>query len=47
VTWLARNVLSSPVVERAAQALIWPTAIITIWSGLHYGWRGLRCLRTH
>jgi cardiolipin synthase len=47
VTWMARNVLSSPVADRVAQGLIWPTAAMTVWSGVHYGWRGLRSLRTH
>lgn len=47
VTWMARNVLSSPVVDAVARGLIWPTAAATVWSGLHYGWRGFRSLRTH
>jgi cardiolipin synthase (CMP-forming) len=46
VVWMARNVLMIDVVEVLARALIWPTAAATAWSGLHYGWRGLRDLRT-
>ncbi|HWQ52211.1 MAG TPA: CDP-alcohol phosphatidyltransferase family protein [Bryobacteraceae bacterium] len=47
VTWMARNVLMHPAVDVVANALIWPTAAATVWSGLHYAWRGLRTLRTH
>ena len=47
VTWLARNVLSYPLLDGLAAALIWPTAAATAWSGLHYGWRGWRLARTH
>lgn len=47
VTWMARNVLMYPAVDAIASALIVPTAAATVWSGLHYGWRGLRTLRTH
>ena len=25
--------------------LIWPTVALTVWSGIHYGWRGVRLLR--
>ncbi len=28
-----------PALEGAAQALIWPTAAATAWSGIHYAWR--------
>lgn len=47
VAWLARNVLMYPAVDALANALIWPSAAATIWSGLHYGWRGFRLLLTH
>ena len=31
--------------ERWAGALTWPTAAATLWSGLHYAWRGWQVLR--
>jgi cardiolipin synthase len=31
--------------ERWAGALTWPTAAATLWSGLHYAWRGWEALR--
>jgi cardiolipin synthase len=46
VAWMARNVTHSGVVETLARALLWPTAAITLWSGIHYGWREFRLLRT-
>lgn len=46
IAWMARNVLVIGWVDALARALIWPTAVATVWSGLHYGWRGLRNLRT-
>jgi cardiolipin synthase len=39
VVWMSRNVLPYPPVDALARALIWPTALATLWSGLHYGWR--------
>lgn len=47
VAWMARNVMPHTALDATAKALIWPTAAATIWSGLHYGWRGLRAARTH
>ncbi len=47
VAFLARNALRFPLLEALCAALIWPTAALTVWSGIHYGWRGLRLVRTH
>ncbi len=47
VAWMARNITHSGVVETLAGALLWPTAAVTLWSGIHYGWRGFRVARTH
>ena len=47
VAWMVRNVTHSPVVEMLAEGLLWPAAALTVWSGIHYGWRGLRLVRTH
>lgn len=45
VAWMTRNATQSPLAERVALALIWPTAAMTIWSGIHYAWRGFRMVR--
>lgn len=45
--WMAQNAIVSPSIHALAQALVWPTAVVTIWSGLHYSWRGFRFLKAH
>ncbi len=39
VIWMAHNVLPYAAVDLLAEALIWPTALATLWSGLDYGRR--------
>ena len=46
-TFMTQNALPNPSVHMLAQALVWPAAAITIWSGLHYSWRGFRFLKAH
>jgi len=43
--FLTRNAIGSPALHAFSEALLWPTAALTIWSGLHYGWRGVKLLR--
>lgn len=45
VCFLGRNAFEYPVLAALAAALIWPTLALTVWSGVHYGWRGLRLLQ--
>jgi cardiolipin synthase len=45
--WMVRNAFPLFAFDSIARGLIWPTAAATVWSGLHYGWRGMRILRTH
>ncbi len=47
VLFLGRNAFGSPLLERLSGASIWPAAALTVWSAIHYGWRGLRLVRTH
>jgi hypothetical protein len=44
---MTQNAVDSPAVHALAVVLIWPTAAITVWSGLHYSWRGFRFVRAH
>jgi cardiolipin synthase len=46
-TWMTDDALNLPSVHMLAPALVWPVAAITIWSGLHYSWRGFRFLKAH
>jgi cardiolipin synthase len=47
IAWMTQNAVDSPAVHALAVVLIWPTAAITVWSGLHYSWRGFRFVRAH
>lgn len=47
VSFLARNALGTAMLSALCEGLIWPTAAMTIWSGLDYGRRGSTMLRTH
>jgi cardiolipin synthase len=47
IAWMTQNVVNSPPVRALAEALLWPTAALTVWSALHYSWRGFRIVRAH
>ena len=45
--WMARNMLEISLVNAVAAAMLWPCAAFTVWSGLHYTWRGVQVARAH
>ena len=45
--WMARNMQPVPVLDSIAAAALWPCAAFTIWSGVHYTWRGLQLALAH
>ena len=45
VAFLGRDAFGSPPLATLSAALIWPTLALTVGSGVHYGWRGVRLLR--
>jgi cardiolipin synthase len=47
VVWMIRNASPGVASDSLAMALVWLTAGITIWSGMHYGWRGWHALQMH
>jgi cardiolipin synthase len=47
VIWIARDAFPGPVSNAAAAAVIWPCVAATLWSGLHYTWRGIQFSRAH
>jgi len=47
VVWMACDAFPSPALNIAASAMIWPCAAATVWSGLHYTWRGVQFARAH
>jgi len=46
-SFLAAKALGGGLFSNLASALVWPAALFTIWSGVHYGWRGLAYFRRH
>lgn len=47
IAWMVRNAGISPQLNSVALVLVWPTAVVTLWSGVHYSWRTIRSLRMH
>jgi cardiolipin synthase (CMP-forming) len=47
LAWMLQNAGISPQLRGIAQSLVWPTAAVTLWSGLHYSWRTIRFLTVH
>jgi cardiolipin synthase len=47
VVWIARDAFPMPAFNAAASATIWPCVAATVWSGLHYTWRGVEFARAH
>jgi cardiolipin synthase len=47
VTCMTRNLISVPLIASLAVFMVWVSAAFTVWSGIHYGWRGIRMLRAH
>ena len=45
LAWLVRNFWNSWLTNGLAMAGIWICAAFTLWSGIHYTWRGIRTLR--
>jgi cardiolipin synthase (CMP-forming) len=47
VVWMTRNSFKNFPLDGLASAMIWICAACTIWSGLHYTWRGIQIARAH
>ncbi|HUB31639.1 MAG TPA: CDP-alcohol phosphatidyltransferase family protein [Bryobacteraceae bacterium] len=47
VAWMARDAFQVPVLDLFARFMLWPCAALTIVSGMHYTWRGVRMARAH
>jgi cardiolipin synthase (CMP-forming) len=47
VVWMTREAVPAEWLQWLAAFMIWPTAAITVWSGLHYSWRGFLTIRQH
>jgi len=47
VVCMARNALPVPVLETLSSAMLWPCTAFTLWSGVHYTWKGVQLARAH
>ncbi|HTS25876.1 MAG TPA: CDP-alcohol phosphatidyltransferase family protein [Bryobacteraceae bacterium] len=47
VVWMSRDVLELPALALLSSVIIWPCLAFTVWSGLHYTWRGVQLARAH
>jgi len=47
VVSMTRDIFETRVLDALSSAMLWPCAAFTIWSGLHYTWRGVRLARAH
>jgi cardiolipin synthase len=47
VVWMARNMLVISQLDVLATVMLWLCAATTLWSGLHYAWRGVQLARAH
>jgi cardiolipin synthase len=47
VVWMARNMLELPILDSVSWAMLWPCAVFTVWSGIHYTLRGIQTVRMH
>ncbi len=46
VVWMTRNWLEISFLDGLGAAMVWICAACTLWSGLHYTWRGIQIART-
>ncbi len=44
--FMVRDAQPAPIFSAIARALVWPAVAATVWSGLHYAWRGIRTFIT-
>jgi cardiolipin synthase (CMP-forming) len=40
--WLTRDAFPAPWLRAIGEGVVWPCVAATVWSGLHYTWRGIR-----
>jgi len=46
VVFMGRDAFPALTLDNISRGLIWLATAATVWSGIHYGWRGLRMART-
>jgi cardiolipin synthase len=47
VVWMARDILELGVLNLLSAVMLWLCMAFTLWSGVHYTWRGVQLARAH
>jgi phosphatidylglycerophosphate synthase len=47
VLWMAKEMPGFGGLSGLAEVALWVSVAFTVWSGVHYTWRGIRILRAH
>ena len=47
VIWMARDVIELPALNSLSAVMLWLCMVFTLWSGIHYTWRGVQLARAH
>jgi cardiolipin synthase len=47
VVWMAKGMLAFGFLSGLGFVMLWTSAVFTVWSGVHYTWRGIQVLRAH
>lgn len=47
VIWMARDVLEFSALNSLSAVMLWLCMAFTLWSGIHYTWRGVQLARAH
>jgi cardiolipin synthase (CMP-forming) len=45
VCWMVQNAYSTALTYGVAAFMLWPCAVMTLWSGVHYAWRAMKLAR--
>jgi cardiolipin synthase (CMP-forming) len=43
--WMTRNAFPTPALRAIGVGVLWPCVAATVWSGVHYTWRGVQLAR--
>jgi cardiolipin synthase len=47
VVWMAKDLLGNGLLSGLSASMLWLSTAFTVWSGIHYTWRGIQILRAH
>lgn len=47
VVWMAKGIFAYGFLTALATVMLWTSTAFTVWSGVHYTWRGIQVLRAH